>query len=230
MGKCPNDKMLSRYLDGELGPRAAEGVRRHLAACEKCAERYEAMHGLENVLRATLKPTGEAPDVASHVVSELGRRGAFFRARVTEGKRRLLGTGLASWRMGAALAAALGVVLIGMAGMDYVSRWQWVRRTEPVLADAERILVRLVYVRTEDESHRLAWAREEVRKLELAQRLGKARAEADAPWAKDLATLESTFALLAGNDPVPESVVGQLSGGELLAQASRMRETLARGG
>lgn len=230
MGKCPNDKTLSQYLDGELSPQAADGVRRHLAACDDCAARYGRLHGLDDVLRSAAEPVGAAPDLASRVVSELGRRGAFFRARVSAGKRRLLGTGLASWRMGAAMAAAVGVVLLGMAGMDYVTRWQWVRRTEPVLADAERILVRLVYVRSEDESHRLAWARDETRKLELAERLGKARSGAGPGWANDLAGLETTFALLARDGPVPENVVGQLSGGELLAQASRLRETLARGG
>jgi len=230
MGKCPNDKTLSQYLDGELTPQETEAVRWHLTVCNRCIKRYEQLHGLDEVLRAAPGPAGAVPDVASRVVSELGRRGAFFRARVAVGKRRLLGTGLATWRMGAALAAAVGVVLIGLAGMDYASRWQWVRQTEPVLADAERVLVRLVYVRTEDEAHRLAWARDEVRKLELAERLATARAEADAPWAKDLAPLESTFALLAGNGPVPQDVAGQLRGGELLVHASRLRETLARGG
>jgi len=230
MGHCPNDKTLSQYLDGELSPGAADCVRRHLAACDECAARYGRLHGLDDVLRSGATASGEAPDVASRVVSELGRRGAFFRARVAADKRRLLGTGLASWRMGAAVAAAVGIVLLGMAGMDYVTRWQWVRRTEPVLADAERILVRLVYVRSEDESHRLSWARDETRKLELAERLGKARSEAEPLWARDLAALETTFALLAGDEPVPENVVGQLSGGALLAQASRLRETLAHGG
>jgi hypothetical protein len=49
-------------------------------------------------------------------------------------------------------------------------------------------------------------------------------------WSKDLAPLEATFALLAGNRPLPPDLAAQLSGGELLAQATRLREDLAAGG
>jgi hypothetical protein len=230
MPRCPNDKTLDRYLDGELGDATAARLRRHLADCGRCAERYELLRGVEQTLRGAAPPEEPAPDLAPRVTGELARRGAFFRARVAAGRRRLVGDGLRSWRMGLAVSAAVGVVLLGLSGMDYLSRVRWVRHTEPVLADAERVLVRLVYVKPEEEGRRLAWARDQVRKLDLAERLVKARSTAGPAWARDLAPLEATFTLLAQEDPLPPGVADELSGGQLLVRASRLRETLARGG
>jgi len=230
MSPCPRDKTLSRYVDGELGAAATERVRRHLEDCESCARRYGEFLAVERALQAADETDAESPDVASRVTGELRRRGAFFRARVAEGKRRIVGQGLRSWQMGAALAAAVGIVLIATAGMDAMVRWHWVRRTEPVLADAERILVRLVYVAPSEEERRLAWARDQARELDLPKRLGEARSAAEPVYARDLVPLEQTFTLLARGEPLPAGVAGDLSDGHLLGRACRLRETLARGG
>ena len=217
-------------MDGELDAATTARVRGHLADCERCARRYQQLVAVEEALRAAGDESCHAPDVASRVTGELARRGAFFRARVAAGKRRLLGQGLRSWQMLAALGAAVGIVLIGLAGMDGILRRHWVRQTEPVLADAERILVRLVYVPQADEARRLAWARNQARQLDLAKRLGEARSSAEPLWARDLAFLEQTFAVLARDGPLPSGLAGELSEGHLLGRACRLRETLARGG
>jgi len=218
MGPCPDDKTLSRYLDGELAQRRAARLREHLARCDRCAQRYEDLRRIEQA------------DLASRVTGDLARRGAFFRARIAAGKRRLFGQWVLSWRMLGAVAAAVAIVVLGLAGMDYVTRQQWARETGPVLADAERVLVRLVYVKNESEPQRLARARDEVRKLDLAKRLGQARSSAEPGWARDLAPLATTFSLMAEEEPLPAGLVHRLSGGELLTRACRLRETLACGG
>ncbi len=230
MRPCPSDKALSRYLDGELSGAAAGRLREHLRGCPRCAERHERLRAVDEAVRADAGPPAEVPDLARRVTGDLGRRGAFLRARVAAGKRRLFGDGLRSWRMLAALSAAAGLVLIAMAGMDWVIRRQWVRQTEPVLADAERVLVRLVYVERGETGRRLAWARDQTRKLDLAQRLSSARSGAGPAWHRDLGPLETTFTLLARADPLPPRLVERLCGGELLGRTSRLRESLARGG
>jgi len=230
MGLCPDDKTLSRYLDGELTGRRAGRVRRHLARCERCAGRYADLRKVEQAVRATGEQRTTVPDLASLVTGDLARRGAFFRARIAAGKRRLFGQWVLSWRMLGAVVAAAVIVTVGVTGMDYMTQRQWARRTDPVLADAQRVLVRLVYVKTEAPPQRLARAREEVRKLDLARRLGEAQSSAEAGWARDLAPLADTFTLLAEDNPLPEPLVHRLSDGQLLARASRLRETLARGG
>jgi len=230
MGPCPDDKTLSRYLDGELGCRGAERVRRHLDRCARCARRYEERRRVDQALCTSRSDSPPVPDLASRVTGDLARRGAFFRARVAAGKRRLFGDWVLSWRMLGAVTAAVIIVSLGLAGMDYMTRRQWARRTGPALADAERILVRLVYVKHEAGSRGLARAREEVRRLDLARRLGEARSSAEAPWARDLAPLADTFSLMAEEDPLPQSVVHRLSDGELLARACRLREMLVRDG
>jgi len=207
MGPCPDDKTLSRYLDGELAERRAARLREHLARCDRCAQRYEDLRRIEQAVLATPGEPAAVPDLASRVTGDLARRGAFF-----------------------AVAAAVAIVVLGLAGMDYVTRQQWARETGPVLADAERVLVRLVYVKNESEPQRLARARDEVRKLDLAKRLGQARSSAEPGWARDLAPLATTFSLMAEEEPLPAGLVHRLSGGELLTRACRLRETLACGG
>jgi len=230
MGPCPDDKTLSRYLDGELAQRRAARLREHLARCDRCAQRYEDLRRIEQAVLATPGEPAAVPDLASRVTGDLARRGAFFRARIAAGKRRLFGQWVLSWRMLGAVAAAVAIVVLGLAGMDYVTRQQWARETGPVLADAERVLVRLVYVKNESEPQRLARARDEVRKLDLAKRLGQARSSAEPGWARDLAPLATTFSLMAEEEPLPAGLVHRLSGGELLTRACRLRETLACGG
>lgn len=230
MSACPDEKTLNRYLDGELAGRRAARLRSHLAQCERCARRYADLRGVEEAVRSAEDESATVPDLAACVTGDLARRGAFFRARIAAGRRRLFGQWLLSWRMLGAVVAAAVIVTLGAAGMDYMTQRQWARRTRPVLADAERILVRLVYVKNEAEPERLARAREEVRSLDLARRLGEAQSSADPGWARDLAPLAATFILLADNEPLPEPLVHRLSDGQLLARACRLRETLTRGG
>ena len=187
------------------------------------------MRALDSAIRGAAHTLGDAPDVASRVTDDLRRRGAFFKARVTAGKRRMFGESLMSGRMVAALAVAAGILMLGVSGADYVTRRDWARQTAPVLADAERVLVRLVYVGKADDRGRLAWAREETKKLALPERFVEARSRAEPTWAKDLAPLETTFALLASGDRLPPQLVAQLTDGQLLGRATRLRETLARG-
>jgi len=144
--------------------------------------------------------------------------------------RRLFGRRVISWRMLGAVVAAAVIVAVGVTGMDYMTQRQWARKTGPVLADAERVLVRLVYVKNETEPQRLARARDEVRRLNLASRLGEVRSSAAPRWARDLTPLTTTFSLMAEAQPLPERVVHRLSDGGLLSRASRLREMLAREG
>jgi len=230
MGPCPDDKTLSRYLDGELDRRRADRYRRHLERCDRCARRYGDLRRVEQAVRATGGPRATVPDLASRVAGDLARRGAFFRARVAAGRRRLFGRWVISWRMLGAVVAAAVIVAVGVTGMDYMTQRQWARKTGPVLADAERVLVRLVYVKNETEPQRLARARDEVRRLNLASRLGEVRSSAAPRWARDLTPLTTTFSLMAEAQPLPERVVHRLSDGGLLSRASRLREMLAREG
>jgi len=230
MGECASDSTLSQYLDGDLSPPAAETVRMHVAGCRRCRERLAEMRALDDAIRSDAHAPAGPPDVASRVTDDLRRRGAFFRARVAAGKRRMFGDSLVSGRMLAALAVAAGILMLAAAGVDHVTRRNWARRTAPVLADAERVLVRLVYVERSEKSRRLAWARDESKKLALPERLIEARSRAEPAWAKDLAPLEATFTLLASGGPLPPQLVAQLSDGQLLGRATRLRENLARGG
>lgn len=230
MWSCPSDKTLGQYYDGDLPGPAAARLGRHVAVCPRCRGVLERLGALEHAIRQGAEPPADAPDVAGRVTDDLGRRGAFFAARVAAGKRRMFGESLVSVRMLAAVAVAAGVVMLAAAGLDQMTRQRWARQTAPVLADAERVLVRLVYVEGTEESQRLAWARDETRKLDLPQRLGDARSGAQRVWAKDLAPLEATFALLARGDPLPPGLVAQLNDGQLLGRAVRLRESLAPGG
>jgi anti-sigma factor RsiW len=198
---------MSQYLDGELPERVGERVRRHLEECQACAEAFESMRAMDEALRRDVPAAGETPNLADRVVSELRGRGAFFKARVA-----------------ASLLVMAGVVL------DSLTSDRWASRTEPVLADAERVLVRLVYVDAAEESQRLAWAREEVRKLALPQRLAHVRGEARAAWAGDLAPLEATFTVLAAGEPLSPELADQLTRGELLERAARLHRNLMPGG
>lgn len=230
MGGCVLRKTMNQYFDGDLPDRAAARVRDHLAECERCARAYESLQALERAIRREAPAPGETPELAARVVDELHRRGAFLRARVAAGKRRLLGESLWSVRMAAALSVAASLLVIVGAAMNHLTNREWASRTEPVLADAERVLVRLVYVDPADQALRLAWAREEAKKLALPDRLAKVRGEAEAGWAGDLAPIETMFAALAGGDPLPPEMAAQLSRGELLDRTARLHRNLLPGG
>lgn len=224
MGRCIGGKMLSQYLDGELDAASAAEVGRHVAGCVRCAKALAEMEAVEAAVRGRQAPKGEAPDVASRVTATLRGRGEFFVARVAAGRRRMLGERSAGARAAVSLALAAVVVALAVTGLDYATRRAWARRTGPVLADAERVLVRLVLVDLEAEA--LAQAREESRAFALSERLGQARAGAGTGLAADLAYLETTFALLAGGRPLPADLAAALNGGEVLKRAERVRESL----
>jgi len=229
MSWCVSSKTMSRYLDGELPDRAAARVRQHLVECERCARAYESLRALDEALRHN-PPQAEAPNLAERVVAELHRRGAFFKARIAADKRRMLGGRFLTVRMAALVSVAASLLVFVAVGFNHLTGGDWARRTEPVLADAERVLVRLVYVDPADEAVRLAWARDEARRLGLAERLAQARDGAGPGWAGHLAPLETMFAALAAGNPLPPEMAAQLSGGELLERAARLHRDLLPGG
>jgi len=228
MGRCVSRKTMNRYLDDELPPSAAEGVRAHLDTCESCRREAQRLHALEKAVRCAAGPSAEAPDMAARVTEELRRRGAFFKARVAAARRRVLGDSLLSVRTVAALGVAATLVLMAAAGADHLTRAAWARRTDPILADAERVLVRLVYVRPGGE-RTLEWAREEAKKLALSQRLAEARSGAGPAWSGDLAPLETTFTMLAQGQALPPDVLARLTDGELLKRTTDLRGRLSSG-
>lgn len=230
MGRCASEKTISLYLDGELPASAAERLRGHLAVCRRCRRTVDDLGAVDEAIRQTMPPSGDVPDVASRVTGDLRCRGAFLRARLDAGKRRAFGESLMSLRMAAALVVAAGLVMLAAAGTSRMTHTRWARTTAPLLADAERVLVRLVYVERHEEAERLAWARGESRKLAIPERLAEVRARAAGAWSDDLVSLEMAFVLLAEDRPLPAAVTAQLSGGQLLARAMRLREDLAAGG
>jgi len=229
MGRCVAAKMLSCHLDGRLPPVTAARVRAHLAECPACERALDEMRSADDVVRKATVPSAEVPDLAGRVTEELSRRGAFLAARVAAGKRRLFGE-VPVGRAAAALAAAAVLLVAAFIGMDRLTRDRWSRRAAPVMADAERVLVRLVYVEAPQEASRLAWARGETRKLALSARLAETRHGAS-PWlADDLAYLEEAFARLADGQPLPPALWTQLSDGEALQRVAYVRDRLADGG
>lgn len=228
MGRCVAGKALSQYLDGELDPAAAAEVAGHVAACPACAGALARMEGVEAAVRGQAAPGGETPDLASRVTGELRGRGEFFVARVAAGRRRVFGERSVGARMAGSFALAAVVVACAVMGLDWSTRRAWVRRTEPVLADAERVLVRLTLVDLEAEAHAeaIAQAREQSREFSLSERLAEVRTGAGASVADDLAYLETTFSLLAGGGPLPADLVTALAQGDVLKRAERVRDSL----
>lgn len=227
MGRCVSDKTLSRYLDGDLPAPLADEVRAHLAGCPACAGALGRMREVDAAVRSASPPAADAPDVAGRVSGELHRRGAFLAARVAAGRRRMFGESLVSRRMAAALGVAAALLVTGLAGADWLTRDAWARRTVPVVADAERILVRLVCTESPSGASRLAWARDEARKLDLPARLAEAQSGADPALAGDLASLEAAFAALADEAPLSADLAAQLAAGQVLEHAAHVREALA---
>lgn len=178
----------------------------------------------EDLMREAPRPA-RVPDLAARVTGELDRRGAFLAARVAAAKRRWIGDRFVPGRMAAAVSAAAGIVLLAFAGLDHIWQREWCRQTEPVLADAERVLVRFVVEDPLDEPHVLARMR--VSAGDLAGRLAEARRQARSPaMAADLAYLEHTFQVLARPEPLPPDVTEKLAAGEVRRRVSRLREDL----
>jgi len=229
MGRCVAGKMLSCHLDDRLPPAMAARVRAHVAECPACARALDEMRCVDDVVRKATVPSAEVPDLAGRVTEDLSRRGAFLSARVAAGKRRLFGE-VPVGRTAAALAAAAVLLVAAFIGLDRLTRDSWARRAAPVVADAERVLVRLVYVEAPQEASRLAWARGETRKLALSARLAETRQGASPLLADDLAYLEEAFARLADGQPLPPALWTQLSDGEALQRVAYVRDRLADGG
>ncbi|MCX5674566.1 MAG: zf-HC2 domain-containing protein [Planctomycetota bacterium] len=229
MGRCVAGKMLSCYLDDRLPPAMAARVGAHLAECAACARALDEMRSVDDVVRKATVPSAEVPDLAGRVTEDLSRRGAFLAARVAAGKRRLFGE-VPVARAAGVLAAAAVLLVAVFIGLDRLSCDRWSRRAAPVVADAERVLVRLVYVEAPQEASRLAWARDETRKLALSSRLAETRQGAAPSLADDLAYLEEAFARLADGQPLPPALWTQLSDGEALQRVAHLRDWLADGG
>ena len=225
MNRCPTPKRLGRYADGEVAPSDVVRLDEHVAACGRCAQRLKEMRDLDVAIRRLSPAAMEAPDVAGRVTDALQRRGTFFRARVEAGRRRIFGESRVSGRAAMLLAVAAVIVVAATAGLDSLTRERWAARTAPVLTDAERVLVRLVYTVPPDEA-RVAWARGEARRLALSARLAEAQRGAAPAAAGDLAYLAATFAVLAGDDPLPPAVLAELGQGDALSRTARLREAV----
>lgn len=231
MGRCVSPKSVSRYLDGDLGPAAAQQIQAHLVACSSCRRVLEEMTHVDEAVRAEGAADGEAPDVSARVVAELRHHGAFARARMSEGRRRVFGEGLFTARMAASLAAAAVVVGLAMVGSRHLTHEAWAERATPVVADARRVLVQLVAVdMVGEQQERVAVARETSRKLDLSQRLAQVRSGANSSLAADLSYLESTFNILAAGEPLPDNLQNDLRTGEALARAERVMDAVNSGG
>ena len=227
MKRCVSRSVLSQYVDGEMSPAAAERVRRHVETCPLCARAVEELHSVDAAIRREVE-SAAVPDLAGRVASDLDARGVLLGARIAAGKRRLFGEGVAIGRAAAVLAAAAGIVLAAFAGLDHLNRRAWERRTEPVLADARRVLVHLVQVDRTAQEQALAQARALSRELALADRLASLGADADARRAGDLGDLSRAFADLAGGADLGPDLLARLEGGDLLRRTDRLRESLAR--
>jgi anti-sigma factor RsiW len=220
-------KTIQQYLDGELSPRAAERVEQHVTGCSRCAEVLTSLRIVDAALRRETPAAKQAPDIASRVTAELHHRGAFLKARVAAGKRRLLGANpLLAGTAGVLAVAALVLVAVGLA-VSHITQERWAGEAGPVLKDTELVLVRLVHI---DASERVAVARDESKRLSLSERLADVVGRAEPAWAGDLAPLEETFKLLAEGRPLPPDVVAKLNDGELLDRTVRLRQSLHQGG
>ena len=226
MQRCIPRETLSRYMDGETSPASAECVRRHVDACPLCVRALEELRSVDAAIRREMAPQA-APDLAGRVAGDLEARGAFLGARIAAGKRRLFGDRAPIGRIAGVMAAAASIVILSFVGLDSLNRRAWERRTEPVLADARRVLVRLVLVDPEEHQEALGRARALARELALAERLAAVRADADVGRAADLGDLARAFAGLAGEDDLGPDLVALLESGDLLHRTDRLRDSLA---
>ena len=82
VGRCMNAKLVSRYLDGDLGPDAEREFEDHVASCAMCRGLLQEMQEMDEAVRLSAEVPEDVPDVSDRVVAELKHRGAFVRARV----------------------------------------------------------------------------------------------------------------------------------------------------
>ncbi len=74
--KCDEvEEMLSAYADGEIGGHKAAEVRTHLAGCESCSDRLEALEVLQSKLGEMMSERLKGPDVLDAVMASLPVRG-----------------------------------------------------------------------------------------------------------------------------------------------------------
>jgi len=226
MGRCFEQRTLSEYLDGELAMCASEHVRSHLAECEKCSRVLADLQETEAVVKRYGRLNGEVPDLAARVTEELRQRGEFVWARAAARRRKLFGEHAMSLRIIGAAALAAVILLAAFVGLDQASRRAWAARTDPVLADAERVLIRLTLVDPRADEEALAKAREEAREYEIPTRLAEVRSGVGAGLVEDFACLQSTFSLLVEGRPLPPELAASLAQGDLLKKTEHLRGSL----
>jgi hypothetical protein len=133
---CANAQaLLSRQLDGTLGPAIAAKVEDHLARCTACRSLHEAFEDEQGMLREVWAPVTAPADFASRVAARATERGApdsETRRRGTEsGRAGERGSGrVGEWvvpgssvRRWVAAAAALVVVLLAGSAIVQPTAW-----------------------------------------------------------------------------------------------------------
>lgn len=74
--KCDEvEEMLSAYADGEIGGHKAAEVRTHLAGCESCSDRLEALEVLQSKLGEMMSERLKGLDISDAVMASLPVRG-----------------------------------------------------------------------------------------------------------------------------------------------------------
>lgn len=110
------EEQLAAYLDGELDPAELAEARAHLHACAKCREALETHKRLSRAFKA-IQPEVPSDRMWRNIQSRLGKE----EARLSEGRSMwdwLEGWGLTLPRLGMAMAACLGMVLVVMVGFQ----------------------------------------------------------------------------------------------------------------
>lgn len=114
--------LLSDHLDGDLAPREAEALERHLEECDECRRTYEQLHDVRERARALVDPS--APDdLWAGIARQIGAAGptsAPDPARIVPLPRRRR----FDWSLPQLVAAGFAALLIGAAAV-------WMLRQQP---------------------------------------------------------------------------------------------------
>jgi anti-sigma factor RsiW len=83
MPQCPQENLVSAYLDGELQGQDRARFQEHLASCPQCRALVAQMMDIEEQLRSGIRAIDvqSSSDIASSVQQALSRTGAFRRVR-----------------------------------------------------------------------------------------------------------------------------------------------------
>ncbi|MBN2584792.1 MAG: zf-HC2 domain-containing protein [Planctomycetes bacterium] len=83
MPHCPQENLVSAYLDGELKGQDRERFKAHLTECPYCQSLVAQMMDIEDQLRSGMRPIDlqSGSDIASSVQQALSRTGEFSRVR-----------------------------------------------------------------------------------------------------------------------------------------------------